>query len=69
MSKSVAEKARADLAERNRVLGVFLDEDSRVLDNEVDRALGRTAEAPRRDGDAERAGQCQKGSEPSGEAT
>jgi hypothetical protein len=38
--KATAEKARADLAERNRVLGVFTDEDSRVLDNEADRAWG-----------------------------
>jgi hypothetical protein len=38
--KSVADKAKADLAERNRKLGVFSDEDSRELDNEADRAWG-----------------------------
>ena len=38
--QAVAEKARADLAERNRALGVFSDEDSRALDNEADRAWG-----------------------------
>lgn len=38
--KSVAAKAQADLAERNRSLGVFSDEDSRALDNEADRAWG-----------------------------
>lgn len=38
--KSVAAKAQADLAERNRSLGVFSEEDSRVLDNEADRAWG-----------------------------
>ena len=38
--KAVAENSRTDLAERNRVLGVFSDEDSRVLDNEADRAWG-----------------------------
>lgn len=38
--KSLAVKARDDLAERNRVLGVFSDEDSRELDNEADRAWG-----------------------------
>jgi hypothetical protein len=38
--KSTADKARDDLAERNRALGAFSDEDSRVLDNEADRAWG-----------------------------
>lgn len=38
--KTTAERARAQLAERNRALGVFSDEDSRVLDNEADRAWG-----------------------------
>jgi hypothetical protein len=38
--RKTAEKARADLAERNRVLGAFSEEDSRVLDNEADRAWG-----------------------------
>jgi hypothetical protein len=38
--KSVADKAEADLSERNRALGVFAEEDSRVLDNEADRAWG-----------------------------
>ncbi len=37
---SVADLARADLAERNRELGTFPDEDSRVLDNEADRCWG-----------------------------
>src|SRR5688500_7552694 len=36
----VAAKAQADLAERNRRLGVFSDEDSRKLDNTADRAWG-----------------------------
>jgi len=38
--KTLAEKARDDLAERNRLVGVFSDEDSRDLDNEADRAWG-----------------------------
>jgi hypothetical protein len=38
--KSVADKAKADLAERNRKLGTFSEEDSRELDNEADRAWG-----------------------------
>lgn len=38
--KALAEQARGQLAERNRVLGVFTEEDSRVLDNEADRAWG-----------------------------
>ena len=38
--KTLAEKARDDLANRNRVLGAFSDEDSRELDNEADRAWG-----------------------------
>jgi hypothetical protein len=38
--KTAAEQARADLAERNRQLGVFSEEASRVLDNEGDRAWG-----------------------------
>lgn len=38
--KTTAEKARAQLAERNRALGVFTEEDSRALDNEADRAWG-----------------------------
>src|SRR5262245_53733750 len=38
--RTTAETAREHLAERNRLLGVFSDEDSRVLDNEADRAWG-----------------------------
>ena len=38
--KSIAELARTDLAARNRELGTFPDEDSRVLDNEADRCWG-----------------------------
>jgi len=38
--KSVADKAEADLAARNRKLGEFSEEDSRQLDNEADRAWG-----------------------------
>jgi hypothetical protein len=38
--KSVADLARTDLADRNRELGTFPDEDSRVLDNEADRCWG-----------------------------
>jgi hypothetical protein len=38
--KNVAAKAQADLAERNRSLGAYSEEDSRVLDNEADRAWG-----------------------------
>jgi len=38
--KSVAELARTDLADRNRQLGTFPDEDSRGLDNEADRCWG-----------------------------
>ena len=38
--KTLAEKARDDLADRNRVLGVFSEEDSRALDSEADRAWG-----------------------------
>ncbi|HEY4121445.1 MAG TPA: hypothetical protein VGM56_26450 [Byssovorax sp.] len=38
--KAVADKARGDMTERNKQLGVFTDEDSRVLDNEADRAWG-----------------------------
>lgn len=37
---SVADLARSDLAARNRELGTFPDEDSRVLDNEADRCWG-----------------------------
>lgn len=37
---ALAAKAKTDLADRNRVLGVFTDEDSRDLDNEADRAWG-----------------------------
>jgi len=38
--KTTAETARDQLAERNRALGVYTDEDSRILDNEADRAWG-----------------------------
>jgi hypothetical protein len=38
--KSVAALARTDLANRNRQLGTFPDEDSRTLDNEADRCWG-----------------------------
>src|ERR1044071_1320060 len=38
--KATADKARDDLAERNRILGVYSDEDSRILDNEADRIWG-----------------------------
>jgi hypothetical protein len=38
--KAVAVQAQADLADRNRRQGVYSDEDSRVLDNEADRAWG-----------------------------
>jgi hypothetical protein len=38
--KATAEKARADLADRNRELGSFSEEDSRAIDNEADRAWG-----------------------------
>ena len=38
--KTVAEKARADLAERNRQLGVLSEDDVRALDNEGDCAWG-----------------------------
>lgn len=38
--KSIADLARADLADRNRALGTFPDEDSRALDNEADRCWG-----------------------------
>lgn len=38
--RSTAEKARDDLAARNRALGVYSEEDSRVLDNEADRCWG-----------------------------
>lgn len=38
--KSVAAQARTDLADRNRQLGTFPDEDSRALDNEADRCWG-----------------------------
>lgn len=38
--EAVAEKASTDLADRNRVLGVYTEEDSRALDNEADRAWG-----------------------------
>jgi hypothetical protein len=38
--KSIAELARTDLADRNRQLGTFPDEDSRGLDNEADRCWG-----------------------------
>jgi hypothetical protein len=38
--KSVADKAATALAERNRKLGEFSEEDSRDLDNEADRAWG-----------------------------
>ena len=38
--KSIAALARTDLAERNRQLGTFPDEDSRGLDNEADRCWG-----------------------------
>lgn len=38
--KATADKAQSDLADRNRALGTFTEEDSRVLDNEADRAWG-----------------------------
>jgi hypothetical protein len=38
--RTTAEKAQTDLAARNRALGVYTEEDSRVLDNEADRAWG-----------------------------
>jgi hypothetical protein len=38
--KAVADKALSDVTERNKKLGAFPDEDSRVLDNEADRAWG-----------------------------
>src|SRR5690349_19631182 len=38
--KTVSEQARRDLADRNRQLGAFPDEDSRGLDNEADRCWG-----------------------------
>ncbi len=38
--KSIADLARTDLADRNRALGTFPDEDSRALDNEADRCWG-----------------------------
>lgn len=38
--KSIADLARTDLADRNRELGTFPDEDSRTLDNEADRCWG-----------------------------
>lgn len=38
--KTTAEAARDALAERNRVLGVFSEEDTRGLDNEADRIWG-----------------------------
>lgn len=38
--KAVADKALADLTERNKKLGEYTEEDSRVLDNEADRAWG-----------------------------
>jgi Family of unknown function (DUF6261) len=37
---TTAEKARDDLAARNRALGVYSEEDSRALDNEADRCWG-----------------------------
>lgn len=40
--KTTAEAARDALAERNRVLGVFSEEDTRALDNEADRIWGGT---------------------------
>ena len=41
--KAVADKARSDMTARNKQLGVFTDEDSRVLDNEADRGTSRAA--------------------------
>src|SRR5262245_42599401 len=38
--EAIAEQATRDLAERNRKLGVYNEEDSRDLDNEADRAWG-----------------------------
>jgi hypothetical protein len=38
--KMTANKARDDLADRNRALGTFIDEDTRVLDNEADHDWG-----------------------------
>ena len=38
--RSIADLARTDLADRNRQLGAFPDEDSRALDNEADRCWG-----------------------------
>lgn len=38
--KTVADKALVDLTERNKKLGVYIEEDSRVLDNEADRGWG-----------------------------
>jgi hypothetical protein len=38
--RATAEKAQDDLTARNRALGVYTEEDSRVLDNEADRAWG-----------------------------
>jgi hypothetical protein len=38
--KTLAEKARDDLADRNRILGAFSEEDSRELDGEADHAWG-----------------------------
>jgi hypothetical protein len=38
--KTIATQAQTALAERNRRLGVYSDEDSRDLDNEADRAWG-----------------------------
>lgn len=38
--EATAEKAAADLAARNKALGVYTEEDSRILDNEADRAWG-----------------------------
>jgi hypothetical protein len=38
--KATAEQALADMTERNKQLGTFTEDDSRVLDNEADRAWG-----------------------------
>ena len=37
---ALAKRAKTHLADRNRVLGVYSEEDSRDLDNEADRAWG-----------------------------
>ena len=38
--EKTVDSARDKLAERNRLLGVYSDEDTRILDNEADRAWG-----------------------------